>query len=244
MSADSGPLGPLGPLGRSGPPPDRDEGNEPRFDPTSWRGALIVMVSRVAVLWIVQIVNSADNYRFDQYGLRPRDIDGLVGIVTSPFLHASFGHLLANTAPFVLIGWVILLSGVRPFLLSSAVIIVVGGLITWLAAPGVGPHGSVVGASGLVMGWLGYLLGRAYFSRRIVRIGVAILVGFFFTSLFGGLVPSVGSDISWQGHLAGFAAGVLTTWLLHPRSLRGRRVRPPTTPGSAPGSTPAPQALS
>ena len=219
------------------------ERNEPRFDPTSWLGALIVMVALGAVLWGVQIVNSADNYRLDQYGLRPRDIDGLVGIVTSPFLHASFGHLLANTAPFVLIGWVVLLSGIRPFLLASVIIIVAGGLATWLVAPGVGAHGAVVGASGLVMGWLGYLVGRAYFSRKIMWILAAVGVVFFFSGLLGGLLPSVGSDISWQGHVCGFLAGVLAAWLLHPRRRRGRGERPTGLPPAS-GSTSAPQGLS
>jgi membrane associated rhomboid family serine protease len=198
----------------------RPSKTEPPFDPTSWSGALIAMLGLAAVLWVVQIVNAADSYRLDKYGLRPRDIDGLVGIVTSPFLHASYGHLIANSAPFVLIGWVVLLSGVRPFLLSSALIIVIGGLFTWVIAP----SGIIVGVSALVMGWLGYLLGRAYFSRRVLWIIVAVLVVFFFSGLFGGLLPSVGTGVSWQGHVAGFAAGIIAAWVLHPRGARNRRV--------------------
>jgi membrane associated rhomboid family serine protease len=209
------------------------------FDPTSWAGALITMTALAAVLWVVEIVNSAGNYNLAQYGLRPRDIHGLVGVVTMPFLHAGYGHLLANSAPFILIGWVVLLSGVRPFLLSSAIIIVVGGLVTWLVAPSVGPHGSVVGASSLIIGWLGYLLGRAYFSRRVKWIVIAVLVLVFFGTLLGGLLPSVGSEVSWQGHLAGFAAGVFAAGLMHPRHNRERsRSRddspagPPSTAGA------------
>jgi len=212
-----------------------------RFDPTSWRGALITMTGIAGVLWIVEIVNAADSYRLDRFGLRPRDIDGLVGIVTSPFLHASFAHLLANTAPFIFIGWVVLLSGMRPFLLSSVIIIVLGGLMTWLIAPSVGPHGGVVGASGLVMGWLGYLLGRAYFSRRVRWIVVAVLVVFFFGTLLGSLLPSVGTDISWQGHVAGFVAGVFAAWLLHPRRVRPRGLGPS---GPAPAAGASAQPLS
>ena len=109
--------------------------------------------------------------------------------------------------------------------------------------PGVGPHGGVVGASGLVMGWLGYLVGRAYFSRKIMWILAAVGVVFFFSGLLGGLLPSVGSDISWQGHLCGFLAGVLAAWMLHPRRRRARRDRSSGGP-SVSGSTPAPQGLS
>jgi membrane associated rhomboid family serine protease len=217
--------------------------NEPRFDPTSWRGALITMLAIDAVLWIVEIVNAADNYRLDRYGLRPRDVGGLIGILTMPFLHASFGHLLANSIPFVFIGWAVLLSGVRPLVLSSTIIVVVGGAITWLIAPSVGPHGGIVGASAVVMGWLGYLLGRAYFSRRIIWIIVAVLVVFFFGTLLGGLFPSVGADVSWQAHVAGFAAGVLAAWLMHPRHDQGSRFRR-SGGDAAPGAPATPQPLS
>lgn len=221
------------------------ERTEARFDPTSWRGALIVMVALGALLWVIEIINAAANYRLDRYGLRPRQLDGLEGIVTSPFLHASFGHLLANTAPFVLIGWVVLLAGVRAFVVTSALIIVVGGLLTWLIAP----SGLVVGASGLVMGWLGYLLARAYFSRRITWIIVAIAVVFFFGGLLGGLLPSVNSDVSWQGHVAGFASGIVAGWVLHPRrrksKARAARKLDAGGPVSPTGqSGPQPQALS
>jgi membrane associated rhomboid family serine protease len=200
---------------------------EPPFDPTSWGGALIVMGALGALLWVIQFINAATNYRLDRYGLRPRTIAGLEGIITSPFLHASYAHLLANSAPFVLIGWALLLSGVRPFLLASGIIIVVGGLLTWLVAP----SGLVVGASGLIMGWLGYLLARAYFSRRIVWIIGAVAVVGFFGGLLGGLLPSVNSDVSWQGHVAGFVAGILAGWVLHPRTARvRRRTRPQPQP--------------
>jgi membrane associated rhomboid family serine protease len=201
------------------------------------------MTALGAVLWIVEIVNAADSYRLDRFGLRPRDIDGLVGIVTMPFLHASFAHLLGNTAPFIFIGWAVLLSGVRPFVVSSGIVILVGGLVTWLIAPSVGPHGGVVGASALIMGWLGYLLGRAYFSRRILWIIVAVAVVFFFGTLLGGLFPSVGADVSWQAHVAGFAAGVLAAWLMHPRHDQGSRFRR-SGGDAAPGAPATPQPLS
>jgi membrane associated rhomboid family serine protease len=93
------------------------------------------------------------------------------------------------------------------------------------------------------MGWLGYLLGRAYFSRRIVWIITAVLVVFFFGTLLGGLFPSVGADVSWQAHVAGFAAGVLAAWLMHPRGDQGSRFRRRGN-GPAPGTPARPQPLS
>ena len=194
----------------------------------SWSTALIIMLALGAVLWIVQFVNVGNSYRLDRFGLRPRQVDGLEGIVLSPFLHASYGQLLANSAPFVLIGWVVLLAGVRVFMLVSALVIVLGGLATWLVAPGAAaPSGAIVGASALVMGWIGYLLARAYFSRKLKWIVAAVVVLTFFGTVLGGLLPSSDSSVSWQAHLCGFLAGIVAGALLHPRRARTRRTRRP-----------------
>lgn len=192
---------------------DAQPATEPRFDPTSWFGALTVMAVLGAVLWAIQIVNAAGDYRLDRFGLRPRELDGLWGIVTQPLLHASYGHLLSNTAPFVLIGWVLLLSGVRGWLIVTGLVIGIGGVLTWLVAP----SGLIVGASSLVFGWLGYLLARAYFSRRLKWIVTAIAVLFFFGTLLGSLLPSFHSGVSWQAHVCGFVAGIVAGAMLHPR---------------------------
>jgi membrane associated rhomboid family serine protease len=184
------------------------------FDPQSWSGALIAMAGVATLLWIVQLVNAADDYRLDRFGVRPREVGGLWGMVTMPFLHASFGHMLSNTIPLVLIGWVLLLSGVRTWVTVTALVVVGGGLLTWLFGPG---HTLIVGASALIFGWLGYLLARAYFSRRLKWIIVAVLVLVFFGTLLFGLFPSLNSNVAWQAHVCGFVAGVGAGALLHPR---------------------------
>jgi membrane associated rhomboid family serine protease len=193
-------------------PPSR----RPRLDVTSWGGAAIAMLAVAAVLWIVQIVNVADHYGLDRFGLRPRTAAGLWGVLTEPFLHSSWGHLLSNTIAFILIGGAVLLGGVRAWLIATAIIVVVGGLLTWLIAP----TGVIVGASGLIFGWLGYLIARAYFSRRLRWIVAAFIVVAFFSGLLSGLVPNYNTDVSWQSHLCGFAAGILAGALLHPRRRR------------------------
>jgi membrane associated rhomboid family serine protease len=184
----------------------------PTLDSTSWSGALILMVLVGAGLWIVQFVNASDNYGLDRFGLRPRRVDGLWGIVTEPFLHASYDHLLSNTLPLVLIGWVLMVSGLRTWLLVTA--FVVGGVLTWL----IGPSNTViVGASGMIFGWLGYLLARAVFSRKLKWIITAVLVLSIFGTLLVGLFPTLHSNVSWQAHLCGFVAGIGAGALLHPR---------------------------
>jgi membrane associated rhomboid family serine protease len=177
-------------------------------------GAMLAMGIAVAVLWLVQIVNAADDYGLNRYGLRPREVEGLWGIGTQPFLHASWWHLLSNTPAFLLIGWAVLRSGWQMFTIVTLSIVVIGGAATWLLGPS---DTVIVGASGLVFGWLGYLLARAWFARRLVWIIEAFVVLFFFGTLLYGLVPSVHSQVSWQAHACGFAAGVLTGAVLHPR---------------------------
>lgn len=197
--------------------------SEPPFAPQSWSGALILMGVFGAVLWIVQIINASDNYGLDRFGLQPREVDGLWGVLTMPFLHASYGHMFSNTVPLLAIGWILLLSGVRTWLTVTAIVIVVGGILTWL----IGPHGVIVGASGMIFGWLGYLLARAYFSRKVKWIFTAVVVLIFFGSLLFGLFPTLHSGVSWQAHVCGFLAGVGAGALLHPRGGETRQRRRP-----------------
>lgn len=204
----------------------------PGFDPTGWNGALVVMLGAGALLWVIQVVNSVTDYALNRHaGLYPREVRGLWGIVTEPFLHSGYGQLFANTAPFVLIGWVLLRAGVRTFLGVTGLIVVLAGVLTWLVAPA----GLTTGASVLVFGWLGYLLARAYFSRSIRWIVTALTVLFFFGALLGSLLPSFDGNATWEAHAAGFVAGVAVGWVLHPR--RGRPSRP-RTPNAAKRNAP------
>jgi membrane associated rhomboid family serine protease len=194
--------------------PADESRTEPPFDPSSWSGALLVMVGVAALLWAIEIVDQVGNHHWDyRFGLKPRQVDGLWGVLTQPFLHGSYSHLFSNTVPLVGVGWVLLLSGVRVWLFVTAFVVIVGGLATWLVAP----SGVIVGASALVFGWMGYLLARAYFSRRLKWIVTAVALLIFFGTLLGNLLPTVDAHVSWQSHLCGFLAGVLGGWLLHPR---------------------------
>jgi membrane associated rhomboid family serine protease len=195
---------------------------EPPFDPTSWSGALLVMVGVDAALWIVQLVNAGHDYSLNRFGLQPRTVDGLWGVLTAPFLHLNYGHLVSESVPVVAVGWVLLLSGLRAWLVVTGSVLVLGGLATWLVAP----SALIVGSSSLVFGWLGYLLARAYFSRKLRWIVVALLVLFFFGALLSSLLPSFDKHASWQSHVCGFMAGIVVAAMLHPRPA-SRRASPP-----------------
>jgi membrane associated rhomboid family serine protease len=164
----------------------------------------------VVVMWVIEVIDAVSGLRLDQYGIEPRDADGLVGLAAAPFLHAGFGHLAANSLPFLLMGFVIALGGALRVVLVTAVVALIGGLGTWLVAPGSTVH---VGASGIVFGYAAYLLSRGFFNRRMLDIAIAAIVAVVWGgALLGGLLPEAG--ISWQGHLFGAIGGVVAARLL------------------------------
>lgn len=170
-----------------------------------------LLVGAMAVLmWIVEIVDSIADHRLDAYGIVPRQVDGLDGVVFSPFLHGSFGHLIGNTVPFLVLGAVIALNGAVRVLLVTLIVGLVAGVGTWLIAP---DNTVTVGASGVIMGYATYLMARGLFSRRIVEllVGVVVLVVWGGAVLWS-LVPREG--VSWQAHLCGGIGGVVAAWLL------------------------------
>ena len=164
--------------------------------------------------------------RLDAYGIVPRQIDGLSGVATAPFLHAGFGHLLANTFPLLILGALIAFKGFRRFVAVSLGVIVLGGLGLWV----IGRDGVHVGASIVVFGYFGYLIAAAVFERRLRSIVLAAVATLLYGGLIWGVLPS-DSAISWEGHLSGLVAGVFIAWWV---------TRPPDQPGrvgSGPSST-------
>jgi membrane associated rhomboid family serine protease len=164
-----------------------------------------VVLALLAAMWVLEVVDVVLDHRLDQYGIEPRDPDGLVGVVAAPFLHADFGHLIANTIPFVALGIIIGLQGVARVLAVTGIVLVVSGLGTWLIAPDNSIH---IGASGIVFGYATYLLARGIFNRDLIEIGIGLGVAAIWgTALLGGLIPQDG--VSWQGHFFGAVGGVL-----------------------------------
>lgn len=179
----------------------------------SRRPALVALAALVGVMWVSEAVDVVLDGRLDSLGIEPRQVDGLSGVVLAPFLHGGFGHLISNTVPFLVLGAVVALSGLARLLAVTAVVTVVGGLATWLVAPGDTVH---LGASGVVFGYAAYLIARGVFDRRLRSIAVGVLVALVYgTTLLFGLVPRPG--VSWQGHLFGALAGVLAARLLTQR---------------------------
>jgi membrane associated rhomboid family serine protease len=166
--------------------------------------------SGVAALWGSFAANLVLGGSLLQYGIVPRSLDGLWGIVIAPFLHGNFAHLLSNTVPFLILGWLIMLRNRKHLLPVTLAAMLGAGLTAWL----LGASGSVhIGASGVIFGYLGFLMLAGLYARTWGSILLSVLV----TGLWGGLVFGVlpgQPGISWQAHLGGFIGGVWAAKLL------------------------------
>jgi len=183
-----------------------------RLGPDRTAGLQLV-VAMIAVMWIAEVVDVIAGGRLDNYGIHPRDIDGLPEIVSAPFLHVGFGHLVSNTVPFAVMGVAIALGGLARVALVTVIVGVVSGLGTWVIAS---PSTIHLGASGLVFGYATYLVSRGFLSKRITELAVgALVVGVWGFGLLQGLLPQ--ERISWQAHLFGAIGGVLAAFLLAKR---------------------------
>ncbi|MFK0292077.1 rhomboid family intramembrane serine protease [Streptomyces sp. NPDC090442] len=178
------------------------------------RPALLLMVGWVALLWVLEGIDTLSGNALDTFGIQPRDPAELVDVVPAAFLHFGFEHLAANTLPLLVLGFVAALrSGIRRFLAAALLIIVVSGLGVWLTAPA---HSNTAGASGVVFGLFGYLLVRGFIERKPLDIAIGVGVGLLYGSILWGALPTT-SGISWQGHLFGLIGGVLAACLLRGR---------------------------
>ncbi len=184
-----------------------------------WQRAIALTLGFTALLYGVEGVDSLSGGQLEQAGVKPRSGEGLTGILFAPVLHANWGHLFANTLPVIVLGLLTLLTGIGRGLAATALIWVIGGLGVWLTAA---PHTVSVGASGLVFGWLTYLICWGWFSRNVVQIAVGLGVLVVYGSILWGVLPT-NPEISWQGHLFGAIGGVVAGWVLSAHERRHRR---------------------
>lgn len=178
------------------------------------RTAMLVMGAGLALLWLLELADQVTAHSLDRFGIATREIGSLPAIYAAPFLHADWNHLIANSLPFAVLGSLVLLGGVARWLWSSLISITASGLTAWLISP---PHTITLGASGLIFGWLTYLLARGIFSRNLTQILIAVAVFAVYGSVLWGIFPTT-QLVSWQGHLGGAIGGVLAAYWLDRRS--------------------------
>ncbi|WP_312855887.1 rhomboid family intramembrane serine protease [Nocardioides stalactiti] len=175
-----------------------------------WQQAAAATGLFTALLWAIEIVDTAMSHRLDQYGVQPRSGEGLLGIVFAPFLHGGWDHLISNSVPVLVLGFLTLASGLLRGLAATAIIWVVGGVGVWLVAGGNSNH---IGASGLVFGWIVYLAIRGVLNQKLWQIVLGVVVLFVYGGVLWGVLPGQ-PGVSWQGHLFGAVGGGLAAWVL------------------------------
>ena len=162
----------------------------------------------IAVLWLVYISNLILEIDLRMYGITPRQIDGLWGILAAPFLHGDIHHLMANTGVLFILLAVSLSYNRAVTLLALVTIILFGGGMVWL----LGREGTIhIGASGVILGLIGFLMCLGVFRREWKELIISILISIIYGgALYSLLIYTPG--ISWTGHMFGFVAGILAAW--------------------------------
>lgn len=183
--------------------------------------ALLLVAAMIGLMWVLEVIDVVADHRLDNYGIHPRDVDGLPEILAAPFLHVGFGHLISNTIPFAAMGAAIALGGLARVAYVTLIVALVSGLGTWLIAPANSIH---LGASGVVFGYATYLVARGIYSRRLAELAAGVVVvAIWGAALLQGLLPQ--DRISWQAHLFGAIGGVIAASVLAKR----RDANPPPT---------------
>lgn len=165
------------------------------------------LAGMLAVLWAIQALNVSLGYRLNRFGIYPRKIISLPGIFLSPFLHGSVQHLFFNSIPLFVLSALLLVNGKTKFFTVTLWIMLFSGLAVWLT----GRRAFHVGASGIIMGYWGFLLFNAYQERSVMAIMLAFLCLYYFGGLMMHLFPSE-EKVSWEGHVFGFFSGILTSY--------------------------------
>jgi len=167
------------------------------------------------ILWIVHLISFVFHIDFTRMGILPRNLAGLLGIITSPMVHGDFSHLISNTVPLVILGWIIFFFYPKVSYLAFGFIYFFTGLLVWIFARQV-YH---IGASGVVYGFVSFLFFSGIFRRDNKSISLALIITFLYGGLVWGMIPGW-KGISWEAHLFGAITGLVAAYLF-------RKINPP-----------------
>nr|WP_152823414.1 MULTISPECIES: rhomboid family intramembrane serine protease [unclassified Corynebacterium] len=165
----------------------------------------------VVAIWAVHIVNDiVFGGALVAFGVHPRDTSSLWGILAAPLLHGSYAHLMSNTVPGAIFSFLIGVTGPRTWWEVTGFSVLFAGAGMWFFG-GVGT--THVGASGLVYGWLAYLVVRGLFNRSLRQILLGVVLGSAYSYLIWGVLPGT-EGVSWQGHFFGALGGIAAAMVI------------------------------
>jgi len=177
------------------------------FEKQHFFNSILKSVIFVAILWVVFLLNDMFGLNWNDYGLKPRNITGLLGVIPMPFLHGDYSHLFSNSIPLF-----VLLFSLFYFFPKKAMLILMMtwfmvGILTWV----IGTEGTHIGASGIVYALAFFLVTISILKQETKLMAYSLIIIFLYGSIVWGFFPQLFPDkhISWEGHLAGAITGVI-----------------------------------
>ena len=175
------------------------------IDPSAWKPRAAALGAVAALVWAVSLYGLlVDESVVFALAVVPRRFDGLSGVLGAPLVHGSFAHLAANTFPLLILGGMVAIRGVAYYVTATLAIVVLGGLGLWVF----GRSAAHIGASGLIFGYFGLLVGLGYYERSLQAVAIAVLVAVVYGGMLAGVLPR-DPGVSWEAHLFGLLAGGL-----------------------------------
>jgi len=156
----------------------------------------------VALMWVAHLIKIAGNFRWNIYGIYPREIEGLIGVFTAPLLHSGFKHLFSNTLPLFFMMTLIFLFYRRVSMTSFILVYIMTGLAVWLFGRPV-YH---IGASGVVYGLISFVFWSGVFRKNLKSIVLSLVIVIMYSGYVEGILPGE-PGISWESHLLGAVVG-------------------------------------
>jgi len=169
--------------------------------------SLLIPFAIVAIFWVVKLVENLYDLDLSSFGILPLTIEGLPGIITSPFIHGSYDHLLSNSFPFLILTFALLYFYRRLAYRIFFLIYFLSGICVWLG----GRESWHIGASGIVYGLASFLFFSGVFRKDANLLTIGIIVVFLYGSMFWGIFP-IKPEISWESHLWGSASGLMLAY--------------------------------
>lgn len=175
----------------------------------SFSNRLKISTKLCLLIIFIEVINQFTGGFFRSFGIIPRNISGLSGIVFAPFLHGGLVHLISNLVPLFVLTLLMLSHGRTRFVLVFTTSALIGGLLVWLF----GRSANHIGMSGVIYGLFGYLVVAGFISREFKLFIVSCLVAFVYGGLILGVLPTL-PQVSFESHLFGLLVGIAMAFIL------------------------------
>jgi membrane associated rhomboid family serine protease len=158
------------------------------------------------LIWFVKMTELGLETDFAQFGIFPRELKGITGIITAPLVHDDFRHLIDNSVPVFVLSLAIFYFYREIAYKIFFIIYFVTGFLVWIA----GREAYHIGASGLIYGFASFLFLSGVIRQNVNLLAISLLVTFLYGSMIWGILP-YDYQISWESHLMGALTGIVVS---------------------------------